>query len=314
MPTWVNHTQETWSGNSVGWLLRGLAERFRVVNYDARGMGMSTRGLPEDVSLGSYFLDLEALLERLGLRRFVLIGSHNAALLAARYAVRFPDRVAALILNNCGLVWPGAQIPSLWDDLARQSWDVFLYSLVPNSYPREAALRNQEKLNRWITQADYLAALPVWQDGSLEDVVECLQTPTLVLKPERCPCSRVEYAVELAQRLPNGRLVLLDSDWPFGEPTEALDAIDAFLSELHLVRNGDDEAPAPSPVLPAGLSARQAQVLRLIAEGKTNGEIADELVISLRTVERHVAELYAKIGVRNRVEAAAFAMSQLAKA
>jgi DNA-binding NarL/FixJ family response regulator len=62
------------------------------------------------------------------------------------------------------------------------------------------------------------------------------------------------------------------------------------------------------------LPPRQAQVLWLIAEGKTNGEIADALVISLRTVERHVAELYAKIGVRNRVEAAAFAISQLVRA
>jgi DNA-binding NarL/FixJ family response regulator len=119
--------------------------------------------------------------------------------------------------------------------------------------------------------------------------------------------------VELAQLLPDGRLVLLEGDTPFGEPTQALDAIESFLAELGLGKSLDDR-PANAPVLPPGLSARQAQVLRLIAEGKTNGEIADALVISLRTVERHVAELYAKIGARNRVEAAAFAMSQLAKA
>lgn len=314
MPAWTNHVQEAWSGNTVGWLLKGLAERFLVMNYDARGMGMSTRGLPEHVSLESYFLDLEAVLRRLGHRRFVLIGSHNSALLAARYAVRFPDRVSALVLNNCGLSWPGAQIPSLWDEMARESWDAFLYSLVPNSYPREAAYRNQEKLSRWVTQVDYVAALPVWRDASLEDVVDHLYTPTLVLKPEHCPCSKVECAMELAQRLPNGRLVLLDSDWAFGEPPQALEAIEAFLAELCLVGRGLDVEPSRSTTLPAGLSARQAQVLRLIAEGKTNGEIADELVISLRTVERHVAELYAKIGARNRVEAAAFALNQLTRA
>jgi DNA-binding NarL/FixJ family response regulator len=81
-----------------------------------------------------------------------------------------------------------------------------------------------------------------------------------------------------------------------------------------LARRPGKGAAAAGDRFAGGLSSRQAQVLRLIAEGKTNGEIADELVISLRTVERHVAELYAKIGVRNRVEAAAFAMSQLAKA
>jgi pimeloyl-ACP methyl ester carboxylesterase len=311
LPFWANHVEEMWS-SSVGWLLRSLSERFRVVNYDARGMGMSTRG-PKDVSLDGYFLDLEAVLERFGEQQFVLVGSHSFALLAARYAVRHPDRVAALVLNNTGLTWPGAQIPSLWDEMARQSWEMFLYSLMPGSYPREAASRTVERVGRWTAQEDYVASLNVWHGASLEDVVDRLQTPTLVLKPRHCPCSKVECAVELAQLLPDGRLVLLEGDTPFGEPTHALDAIESFLAELGLGKSLDDR-PANAPLLPPGLSARQAQVLRLIAEGKTNGEIADALVISLRTVERHVAELYAKIGVRNRVEAAAFAMGQLAKA
>jgi pimeloyl-ACP methyl ester carboxylesterase/DNA-binding CsgD family transcriptional regulator len=314
LPSWTNHAQEVWANTVVGWLLAGLTERHRVVNYDARGMGMSTRGLQRDVSLESFFLDLEAVVERLGLKRFVLIGSHNSALLAARYAVRFPDRVAALVLNNSGLAWPGGQLPSLWEDMARQSWEAFLYSLVPRSYPPEAATNFQETIARWTSQEDYVATLDVWRGASLEDVVDQLQTPTLVLKPRLCPCARVECSVELAQLLPNGRLVLLEGDTPFGEPTHALDAIESFLAELGLTGDNLDGALSQTLALPAALSARQAQVLQLIAEGKTNGEIADALVISLRTVERHVAELYAKIGARNRVEAAAFAMGQLAKA
>jgi DNA-binding CsgD family transcriptional regulator len=313
MPTW-RITQEAWSANSVGWLLTALAARYRVVNYDSRGMGMSTRGLPGNVSLESYFLDLEAVVERLRLNRFVLIGSHNSALVAARYAVKFPDRVAALVLNNSGLAWPGVQVSSLRETMARESWEAFLYSVLPSSYTLEVASRSREKFARWITQEDYLAALDVWRNASLEDVVSHIRTPTLVLKPRHCPHAKAECAVELARLLPNGRIVLLESDWPFGEPVQALDAIDSFLAELRLVVNGPSDTPSQAPGLAAGLSARQAQVLRLIAEGKTNGEIADELVISLRTVERHVAELYAKIGVRNRVEAAAFAMHQLVKA
>jgi DNA-binding NarL/FixJ family response regulator len=52
------------------------------------------------------------------------------------------------------------------------------------------------------------------------------------------------------------------------------------------------------------------QVLRLIAEGKTTHEIAEALVLSDRTVERHIADVYAKIGARNRAEATAYALSQ----
>ena len=48
-------------------------------------------------------------------------------------------------------------------------------------------------------------------------------------------------------------------------------------------------------------------MLRLLAAGKSNNEIHETLVISVRTVETHVANIYAKTGAANRVEAAAFA-------
>jgi DNA-binding CsgD family transcriptional regulator len=56
---------------------------------------------------------------------------------------------------------------------------------------------------------------------------------------------------------------------------------------------------------PAGLTDRQLEVLRLLAQGLTNGEIAMRLVLSVRTVDRHVAEILAKLGVKSRRQAAA---------
>jgi DNA-binding NarL/FixJ family response regulator len=56
-----------------------------------------------------------------------------------------------------------------------------------------------------------------------------------------------------------------------------------------------------------GLSAREAEVLRLIAEGRTNRAIATELGISERTVDRHVSNIFAKIGVSSRSAATAYA-------
>jgi DNA-binding CsgD family transcriptional regulator len=54
---------------------------------------------------------------------------------------------------------------------------------------------------------------------------------------------------------------------------------------------------------PAGLTARQMEVLRLLCEGMTNAQIADQLVISVRTAGNHVAAVLGKLGVRTRAEA-----------
>lgn len=68
---------------------------------------------------------------------------------------------------------------------------------------------------------------------------------------------------------------------------------------------GKDAVGASSS--PDGLTAREVEVLRLLATGKTNPEIAATLVLSVHTVERHVANLYGKIGAHTRVEAATYA-------
>jgi DNA-binding CsgD family transcriptional regulator len=60
--------------------------------------------------------------------------------------------------------------------------------------------------------------------------------------------------------------------------------------------------------LPDGLTAREAEVLRLLAGGRTNKEIAGDLVLSVFTVERHLANAYRKISVRNRADATAYVL------
>jgi DNA-binding CsgD family transcriptional regulator len=56
-----------------------------------------------------------------------------------------------------------------------------------------------------------------------------------------------------------------------------------------------------------GLSDREADVVRLLAMGRTNQQIADELFVSAHTVSYHLRNIFAKIGVSNRTEVAAFA-------
>jgi DNA-binding NarL/FixJ family response regulator len=63
----------------------------------------------------------------------------------------------------------------------------------------------------------------------------------------------------------------------------------------------------PAPTADYGLTTREAEVLRLIAQGCSNAELADQLCVSAATVKTHINNLFAKLGVRDRAQAVAFA-------
>ncbi len=76
-------------------------------------------------------------------------------------------------------------------------------------------------------------------------------------------------------------------------------------------RPGRGEGPALSPGLngagePLGLSAREAEVMSLIADGQTNGQIAARLFLAEKTVKNHVRRIYSKLGVGSRPAAIAY--------
>jgi predicted ATPase/DNA-binding CsgD family transcriptional regulator len=68
-----------------------------------------------------------------------------------------------------------------------------------------------------------------------------------------------------------------------------------------------EREPAPPEPHLAGLSAREAEVLRLVATGLTNAEVAEKLFISSRTVDWHLGSIYRKVGLHSRTEASRFA-------
>lgn len=73
-----------------------------------------------------------------------------------------------------------------------------------------------------------------------------------------------------------------------------------------VMRDALRPAPPPAPLRPdAGLSAREAEVMELVASGRSNGEIAATCYLSEKTVKNHINHIFAKLGVRTRAEAVA---------
>ena len=157
------------------------------------------------------------------------------------------------------------------------------------------------------------------QAASAADVTEQLPrvaAPTLVLHPRDMAQIPVEVARSLAMDLPRGRLVLLEGAQPvlFGE-----DAGEVVTLLMDFFCDGIEPAGVPPAAaagavgghsgLPSdGLSPREREVLRLVAAGESNSQIARRLGLSTHTVERHAANLYRKIGARGRADATAYAL------
>jgi DNA-binding NarL/FixJ family response regulator len=74
-------------------------------------------------------------------------------------------------------------------------------------------------------------------------------------------------------------------------------------------RSQEQDASTPRRPLPDGLTEREAEVLTLIAQGRSNGEIARQLYVAEATVKTHVNRILAKTGARDRTQAAAYAYS-----
>jgi DNA-binding NarL/FixJ family response regulator len=104
-----------------------------------------------------------------------------------------------------------------------------------------------------------------------------------------------------------------------GEASEAIAHLDAAIPELEAMgmmrwlqsavelRAHGLEPRREARGYPDGLSEREVEVLRLVAAGRSNQQIADQLVISLNTVARHVSNIFTKTGAANRTEASAYA-------
>ena len=144
--------------------------------------------------------------------------------------------------------------------------------------------------------------------------------PDVVLVDEMCQRTNALARLrEVADELPEAKAVLLSTGLEGPALDDAFDAgAQAVISrQLHPVTLGTllrevvhgnvVHAPRPRPVeaipMPHRLTARELEVLRLVAEGRTNGRVAEALNVSEQTVKFHLCNIYRKLGVGNRTEA-----------
>jgi ATP/maltotriose-dependent transcriptional regulator MalT len=114
--------------------------------------------------------------------------------------------------------------------------------------------------------------------------------------------------------LGQGRMLSAEQAIAFALALTNGDAIDERLARMWQATIEPSAVPASTLAMPArkagGLTEREVQVLRLVADGKKNRDIATELVLSENTVARHLANIFNKLGLSSRAAATTFALRE----
>jgi pimeloyl-ACP methyl ester carboxylesterase/DNA-binding CsgD family transcriptional regulator len=302
-----------------------LAQERMLVRYDIRGTGYSERDV-SDHSLDALVADVEAVVDRLDLGRFDIFGAFDAGPVAIAYAARHPERVSHLILWCSWARTSDIRSPRIraWLGLIDQDWELMTDTCahLALGWPAgEVGRHAAQRLRESVSPEAARAALEAMGTFDVTELLPRLKVPTLVLHRSDISWLTVDIARELASHIPDARLMILEgeSTAPYlGNTEAAMSAIEEVLGQGKVGRTAQREADAlpserdgsgPTWGYPHGLTEREVEVLRHLAGGKTNGEIAEELFVSVRTVERHIANIYAKIGARGRANATAYALT-----
>ena len=306
-----SHVQQDMHVPAVGAWIRSLATHARVIRYDCRGTGLSDRHDP-DFNLEAQLRDLEAVVDHFGLDTFAIWGAIGGSPASIAYTARRPERVTHLMLWGAFVRFESLirAIPGAGGlmNLLRENWELFTnaYAQIAFGWPDSDTAALYAQLTRdAITQEAMLQMVEQLTAMDVSDEARAIRTPTLVLTRRHATISGVEQARELVALIPAARLLILEgtSQAPFLEnPLDVTAAAHAFMTSKTETRT-----PRPPAV---ALTDRERQVLQLLANGQTGKEIAAQLGISLPTAQRHIANIYAKIGARGRVEAAAYAFEQ----
>jgi pimeloyl-ACP methyl ester carboxylesterase/DNA-binding CsgD family transcriptional regulator len=310
---WVSNVVEDWNSDPFRRFVEGLAAGRMVVRYDRVGTGMSDRERPHQTFTPDFeAATLRAVLDKLELERVTLLGISCGGCVAVSFAASWPERVDRLVLYGSYADGHGlgpAEARTGMVDLVRSHWgwgsrllaDMFGPSWSPEN--RAAFTASQRASADAQVAADLLELI---YETDVRDDLPRVRAPALVVHREHDRAMRLSGAREVAALLPRAELVTLPGDahlpW-HGDGDAVLRAVAPFL--------GIKAPPAPARKLDAKgldeLSKREREVLGLVAQGLSDVQIAERLVISPHTVHRHVANILTKLQLSSRAAAAAHA-------
>ena len=252
--------------------------------------------------------DLEAVIEAAGLGPVGLFGFFNSCLYALLYAARRPEQVERLALwgvsarGDAPMAAPQTQALL---GLIEADWELFTETaahLWMGWSAGESARKAAAVFRMAATPAGARALLSAAAAVDVTAQLEEVAAPALILQRRDAVAMRMDLAQELAAGLPEGRLVVFEGESPspyMGETKPILDALSEFFA------GGQLQAGRAAGGAAAALSAREREVLALVAEGLSNREIAERLVVSVATVKTHVTNTLGKLEAKNRTQAVA---------
>lgn len=313
---WLTHLEYEWESPVWKHWLQFFSAHSRFVRYDERGCGMSGWQAGA-LSVPQWAADLEMVIDAAQPAGPVtLLGISQGGAACVQYAIRHPERVARIILYGAyarGALRRGTPLTrqeyQAMVDLARVAWgkdnptfrQVFTSRFIPGASHEQVQWFNDLCLKT--TTGEIVATL--FEARAVLDISASLgdvRTPTLVLHAREDAVVPIEEGRFLATGIPGAEFVELDSRNHIlleDEPAwgRFCEAVLAFLQP---------GATAGESVF-AALSARERQVLALIANGLSNAGIAERLNISEKTVRNHTSNVFDKLGVWSRAQAIVFA-------
>jgi len=243
-----SHIQLEWQISGFRRWYERLAEKRKLVRFDGRGTGLSDRNVA-DYSLDAHMLDLQAVVERLGVQTFVMFAPFHAAPIAIAYAIRHPEAVSQLLLW-CPFARSRGRTQA-FEALLNRDWELFTEAVahaVSAWSTAEEGNRHAAYLRECVTAETGRAIYSALPEFDVAAVLSQVRTPTLILQRRQIPLDPgVEVAKGLASGIPDARLALLEGASIFpgvGDMEAVLSAIDEFLGESE--KTAEALATAPS--------------------------------------------------------------------
>ena len=316
VPNWMSHLEFDWQSPVWRHWWTELSRQYTLVRSDLRGCGLSDWHV-EDMSREMRLQDLETVINALDLDRFALLALSGGGPVAIAYTVRHPEKVSHLVLY--GSYARGRLKRDLTPDqrdevetfrrIIQIGWgkanpafrQVYTTLFIPDGTPEQLTWFND--LQRISTVPDIAARIVMadWSDD-VTDLASQITVPTRVLHAQGDAVVPFEEGRRLAALIPDAQFVPLASkNHVLLEPEPAWQH---FLAEIRsFIGPGTAQPAATARAIFGELTDREYDVLDLIAQGCSNAEIAQCLIISPKTVRNHITSIFSKLAVTNRAQA-----------